>query len=119
MTNATTYGTGVTLSGGSVSLAAGTYEVSYSWQGDASGSGTTTSELVSAYLALNGTEVPGSRVKSTTYTASDIESEVSNTVTIVVPAGGGTLQLFNGAVAMIHNSTLAGITGSMNVEQVA
>lgn len=119
MTNSSTYGTGVTFSGGSVSLAAGTYEVSYSLQGDASGTGTTTSEEVSAYLALNGTEVAGSRIKSTTYTAPGIESEVANTMTIVVPAGGATLQLFDGAAALTHNTTLAGITGSINVEQVA
>lgn len=120
MTNATTYGTGVTFSGGSVSLAAGTYEVSYSWQGDAQGNGLTTlTEIVSAYLTLGGVEVAGSRIKSTTYNTVSIEAEVANTMTIVVPAGGATLQLFNGAAAMAHNSTLAGITGSINVEQVA
>jgi hypothetical protein len=115
MTDSTTYGAGVTLNGsGGVTLAAGTYQVSYSWQGDAQSG----NEEVSAYLVLNGTEVPDSRIKSTTVGTVAVENEVSNTMTIVVPAGGGTLQLFNGANGMAH-STLAGIVGSINVEQVS
>jgi hypothetical protein len=115
MTASTTYGTGVTLgAGGGVSLAPGVYEVSYSWQGDAQGG----NELVSAYLALNGVEIAGSRIKSTTVGNVAVEGEVSNTMTIVVPAGGGTLQLFNGATGISHSGT-AGIVGSLNVQQAA
>jgi hypothetical protein len=115
MTNSTTFGSGVAPDGsGGVTLAAGTYEVSYSWQGDANGG----NEEVSAFLELSGTEVAGSRIKSTTVGSVAVEGEISNTMTIVVPPGGGDLQLFNGANAMLHSS-LTGITGSINVKQVA
>ncbi|WP_406692727.1 hypothetical protein REH65_13880 [Saccharopolyspora sp. ID03-671] len=114
----TSYG-GVSLSGGGVQLAAGTYTIDYTWQADAAGSGTSASELVSAYLTLSGTEVAGSRIKATTSTSPSIEDQVSNSITITVPAGGGVLMLNNGAVATAgHNSSLTGITGSINVQRV-
>ncbi|SFS55282.1 hypothetical protein SAMN05660874_01784 [Saccharopolyspora flava] len=112
------YGSGVTLnSNGSVTLAPGVYTVDYTLQGDPSGTGTVQSELVSAYLNWNGAELQGSRVKSTTATTAGLEGQVSNTVTINATAGG-TVSLMNGAVAMTHNSTLAGIVASMNIHQV-
>ncbi|MFI9488505.1 hypothetical protein ACIG47_19115 [Promicromonospora sp. NPDC052451] len=118
-TTGSTYGAGVTLSGGGVNLAAGTYVVSYSWSGDASGDGTNpNSEVVSAYLVLGGTEVAGSRIRSTTATQGAVENEVSNTMTITTT--GGLLQLFNGNRAVTHGTTnLSGYTGSINVQQVA
>ncbi|MCP2256216.1 hypothetical protein LY13_005003 [Prauserella aidingensis] len=114
----TTYGTGVGLSGGGVQLAQGTYTINYTWQADASGDGTVLSELTSAYLVLGGVEVAGSRIKATTATAANTEGQVANEVTVTVPAGGQWLSLYNGARAATHSSSLAGITGSINVTRV-
>jgi hypothetical protein len=106
---------------GGVQLSAGTYVVAYTISADAADS----DEEVQANLTLGGTEIPGSPIVQEQPNGSNgFLSTASNTITIIVPAGGGELVLHNGPNATDTNvNTLdppgTVVTGSINVQKVA